>query len=226
MQPDKETQLVSTDRPAPESEQSIFAVVEEAALARQRAIGRRSQARYRAGEKGRAMRKAYEARPQVREAQRQRRRGYRQTAHYRAQDLLDKALSRARERKEKCTLTHKAIVQKLLVGRCELSGLPFHMGPTSLYSKHPLAPSLDKIVPSGFYTDANTRVVCTAVNIALSEWGPLCYLLIQGPAVSALAARLASSFDQQEVLRRLPNDAPVDWPAMSPLISSDTAPFQ
>jgi hypothetical protein len=69
------------------------------------------------------MRKAYEARPQVREAQRQRQRGYRQTAHYRAQDLLHKPRGRVRERKEKCTLTHKAIVQKMLIGRLNYRAL-------------------------------------------------------------------------------------------------------
>lgn len=56
-------------------------------------------------------------------------------------------------------------------GRCELTGIGFswvrHGG--ALFP--PFAPSLDRITPRHGYSAGNCRLVCYAVNVALSDWG-------------------------------------------------------
>jgi hypothetical protein len=110
---------------------------------------------------------------------------------YRAQDLLDKARQRARKKGYKCTVTLQMILTKLKTGRCELSGLPLHFGPSSEYSRHPMAPSLHKKTPRGFYTDENIEIVAVALNTAFNEWGEDWYIAIHQPAVKRILARRA-----------------------------------
>ena len=54
-------------------------------------------------------------------------------------------------------------------GKCEVSGLPFSNETVS--GRAPYAPSIDRIDSSRGYVPGNCRLVCFAVNIALSNWG-------------------------------------------------------
>jgi len=56
-------------------------------------------------------------------------------------------------------------------GRCALTGTPFSMVRRDDSYRAPFAPSLDRIDSSLGYTASNTRLVCVAVNWALSDWG-------------------------------------------------------
>src|SRR5829696_9123157 len=57
-------------------------------------------------------------------------------------------------------------------GCCAVSGLRFSMIRVSeSFVKRPFAPSLERIDCSGGYTRLNVRLVCTAVNFGLGQWG-------------------------------------------------------
>lgn len=56
-------------------------------------------------------------------------------------------------------------------GRCEVTGLPFRLAAAQRGSRRPYAPSLDRTDSSLPYSVENCRLVCTAVNIAMNEWG-------------------------------------------------------
>lgn len=58
-------------------------------------------------------------------------------------------------------------------GRCEVTGIPFTYerlgkGPNA---KAPWGMSIDRIDSRQGYTVQNCRLVCTAVNLAMNEWG-------------------------------------------------------
>lgn len=55
-------------------------------------------------------------------------------------------------------------------GKCMLTGIPFSSEQSS-GRRRPWLPSLDRIDSSKGYTDGNMRLVCSAVNIALNDWG-------------------------------------------------------
>jgi len=134
---------------------------------------------------------------------RQQKRSRRLTIRYRAQDLLDKARQRARSKGFKCTITLQAIVKQLKTGRCQLSGLPFHFEPSSEYSRHPLAPSLHKKTPWGFYTDQNMEIVCVALNTAFSEWGEDWYVTVHTPALKRISAKRLRDGAKSGAMNRL-----------------------
>jgi hypothetical protein len=57
-------------------------------------------------------------------------------------------------------------------GRCAVSGLRFSMARFSeALVKHPYGPSLDRIDSRQGYVRGNVRLVCTAVNFGLGQWG-------------------------------------------------------
>lgn len=56
--------------------------------------------------------------------------------------------------------------------QCEVSGIPLSLGWREGAQKNrPWAPSLDRINSAKGYTADNCRLVCVAVNLAMSEWG-------------------------------------------------------
>lgn len=55
--------------------------------------------------------------------------------------------------------------------RCAVSGIEFTDDKPAGSTRRPYAPSIDRIDSSIGYTEQNTRVVCTAVNYAMNEWG-------------------------------------------------------
>ncbi len=92
--------------------------------------------------------------------------------------LLNYARDRARRGDLAFELDRAFVEQKLDAGVCELTGLPLEPGPSDKHRVAPMAPSLDRIVPSKGYTKANTRMVCFAVNRARSDWGDAVLLRI------------------------------------------------
>lgn len=76
-------------------------------------------------------------------------------------NLMGGARRRAREGGIEFTLTKEWVLEKVLAGVCEVSGLKFEPG-NGLH--HPMSPSLDKISRDAGYTPENTRLVIWAVN--------------------------------------------------------------
>jgi len=60
---------------------------------------------------------------------------------------------------------------RLSQGRCAVSGIPFDFTKVGDVKRAPYQPSLDRIDNSKGYTQDNIRIVCLAVNIAMSDWG-------------------------------------------------------
>ena len=56
-------------------------------------------------------------------------------------------------------------------GRCMLTGIKWDFEMTSSKSRRPWVPSLDRIDSMKGYERGNIRMVCSAVNIALNEFG-------------------------------------------------------
>jgi hypothetical protein len=75
-------------------------------------------------------------------------------------------------------------------GRCDVTGLQFNQQrfPDALV-KHPFAPSIDRKLSSGGYTNNNVRLVCVAVNFGMGEWGEEVYLTL---------ARAAADHEKRE----------------------------
>lgn len=84
-------------------------------------------------------------------------------------------LSRTRSRAKQREMTHKLTKEDLAYfvercgGRCEVSGIPFSR--ETIGDREPYAPSIDRIDSSLGYIRDNCRLVCYAVNLALSNWG-------------------------------------------------------
>ena len=69
------------------------------------------------------------------------------------------------------------VADRLAMGVCETSGLPFHYGDSDSHV-HPLRPSLDKVIPSLGYTPENTRLTCYIYNHAKSDHGEELLLML------------------------------------------------
>ena len=87
----------------------------------------------------------------------------------RAKLLLYSAKKRS---KGKVTITWEWIAKKIQNGKCELTGIEFNLKRPKETKTNPYSPSLDRIDNKNRdYTPENTRVVLTAVNLALGEFG-------------------------------------------------------
>jgi hypothetical protein len=79
-------------------------------------------------------------------------------------------------------------------GRCAVSGLRFNMARFSeALVKHPYGPSLDKIDAFRGYVRGNVRLVCTAVNFGLGQWGDEVFRAIAEATVHRQTALLKNS---------------------------------
>lgn len=103
------------------------------------------------------------------------------TNHGRAQSLVNAAKKRA-----KVSIELKWVVSVLEKGVCQLSGLPFDLHPTKETYLNPYAPSLDRIDFKKGYTPKNTRVVLSAVNSTLNQFGEKTMLPILKAMVNAI----------------------------------------
>ena len=65
-------------------------------------------------------------------------------------------------------------------GKCLLTGIEFNTERTEKRKTfyRPYGPSLDKIDPNGGYTKDNTRLVCTAINLAMNQFGEAAFELL------------------------------------------------
>jgi hypothetical protein len=103
----------------------------------------------------------------------------------RAVSMLTGARNRANKKGFECSLTKIWIIHKLENGFCELSGIPFDFSRPTKSNFNPLSPSIDRIDSKKGYTFDNCRVILTALNVALSEYGLDLYLEIAKKVISS-----------------------------------------
>lgn len=102
---------------------------------------------------------------------------YRATITARVNQLLTNARRRAIDKGTICAIDEHWVRAKLL-GRCELTGLPFDLEAGGRKGHfNPYAPTIDKILP-GDYTPENSRMVVAAINMGLNAWGEEVYRIV------------------------------------------------
>src|SRR5262249_33572037 len=115
----------------------------------------------------------------------------------------DSARSRARSSRKQFSIGFDDIQRMCRAqrGRCAVSGLPFSMKRyASAFVKYPFRPSLDRIKCGFGYKSGNVRIVCTAVNFGLGQWGDEVFRAIAEATVrhqSLLANQPASALDER-----------------------------
>jgi hypothetical protein len=112
-------------------------------------------------------------------------------AYYRL--MYRNARTRAQQRGVEFTLTDdewKAIVKRA-AGRCELTGIVLSLSKSKKGYRAPFAPSTDRINAAFGYTAGNVRIVCVAVNFALSDWGSAVFDAIHFAYLSKRLGQLA-----------------------------------
>lgn len=97
----------------------------------------------------------------------------------RTRSLYHSARNRAKEWEVEFSLSKDWIEAQLQRGTCALTGMPFAL---ELAQKHkvtnPLAPSIDRIVAGGPYSEDNCRVVILAINLAMGQWGEETFAIV------------------------------------------------
>jgi hypothetical protein len=95
----------------------------------------------------------------------------RRKTHYRVRILIQSARERAYAKRLPFDLDqHESELDaRLRAGQCELTGLPldFHANGSHAWN----SPSADRIDPTKGYVLSNVRIICWALNAALSNWG-------------------------------------------------------
>jgi len=90
-----------------------------------------------------------------------------------ARSILAGAVDRSRTKGVACSITTHDV--ELMLSRsggfCELTGIKFTRDRSTGIQRAPFAPSIDRIDATKPYSMSNCRIVCVAVNIALSDWG-------------------------------------------------------
>lgn len=119
-----------------------------------------------------AARDAYRARPEVQKRLNAYKLTYISQPETRALYLFGAVKLRARKKGLPFDLTLDWVRERVLSGRCSLSGIDFdYAPPPNGWRYNPRGPSVDQITPGAGYTMANCRVVITALNNALSQYG-------------------------------------------------------
>ena len=116
------------------------------------------------GEKRKIRREKYS-----KEVGRQYLRDYYCTIRGRAKSLVKTAKRRSSKFNELSDIDEDFIIQKLLNGKCEVTGIEFDFNKHSKYSKNPYAPSIDRIDSSVGYIKTNVRMVIWQVNLMKGE---------------------------------------------------------
>ena len=91
------------------------------------------------------------------------------TPSARAKRLWEAARIRALERNLAFSISKDWILQRLLIGRCEVTGLEFRTETGVKRGRNNFAPSIDRIVPSSGYTEENARIVVWIYNAAKGD---------------------------------------------------------
>lgn len=132
--------------------------------------------------------------------QRERHENRRTSTRFRALRMLSAAKMRAKELHLLFDLDAEWIQDRLVMGRCEATGIAFDMELKRGWN----TPSLDRIIPSKGYTKANTRVAIFALNTACGNWGEQPVLEIargilarRKNASNALSKRLAENLKKR-----------------------------
>ncbi len=86
--------------------------------------------------------------------------------------MYNTAKRRASKKKIEFSLTKEWITQQLIAQKfcCILTDIPFVFNETNS-QLNPFIPSLDRINSSKGYTQDNTRIVCSIINLSLNEFG-------------------------------------------------------
>lgn len=115
---------------------------------------------------------------------------YRQTPRGRAGVLVWFAERRAKDAGRPYALDVNNVADRISVGYCEVTGLPFDMAPgPDKHHSNPWAPSLDRKDSSGGYTTDNVQVVVAAYNYAKSEWSADVLLRLARAIVDAASTK-------------------------------------
>lgn len=82
-----------------------------------------------------------------------------------ASGIVGSIRQRCRKHGRQCEITQEWVEERLISGRCELTGLPF-----VLERRSPYMPSIDRIDSAGPYVPSNCRLVILLVNYAKNAW--------------------------------------------------------
>ena len=89
----------------------------------------------------------------------------------RAYNLLSSAKKRAIKKNLEFNVSVEKIIKAIKNGHCELTGLKFDMNRASKTQINPYSPSIDRKDSNKGYTNENVRIVLSAVNSALNQFG-------------------------------------------------------
>lgn len=78
--------------------------------------------------------------------------------------------NRAAKRNFEFDLTREWIAEKLVIGKCEATGIEIELRKPEGFRFYPWAPSIDRVDSKKGYTQDNCRLVCWIYNMAKSEW--------------------------------------------------------
>lgn len=98
-------------------------------------------------------------------------RNYSDTVDGTATLLLNYAKDRAKKNNLAFDLDKDFILEKLKIGKCELTDLMLSKQLSEKRGRNPMTPSLDRKIPELGYTKENVRLVCFGMNAALGNWG-------------------------------------------------------
>lgn len=140
----------------------------------------------------------YKSRPDVQEARRKRKEENKRKLAFRAAILMTSVGQRCRKSNLPMEIDVPWVHAILEKGVCEVSGMAFDFGNHPSTRRNPLGPSIDQIVAGEGYTLANSRVVLTALNLALCEWGVDTYVQIAQEVLRAQGFSVVRTEDASE----------------------------
>lgn len=110
--------------------------------------------------------------------------------------MLANTKKRAEKKGGGLTLTGLELVALRSGGRCEVSGIDFHLDGEP---RHPFRPSIDRIDSSAGYDIDNVRMVCLAVNLCMSHWGEAVFMKIAAAALSKKLSEISMNAGERWV---------------------------